>query len=88
MLLKTKMKPNLRSHFSCKEQYIGKTEIGYFRLGDKVRLHRQHIRQPKHEKRKAERYLKTWVEWQLHNNFVFTTEVKWHRSSAGIWRLL
>ena len=53
------MKPNLRSHFSCKEQYIGKTEIGYFRLGDKVRLHRQHIRQPKHEKRKAERYLKT-----------------------------
>ena len=59
MLLKTKMKPNLRSHFSSKEQYIGKTEIGYFRLGDKVRLHRQHIRQPKHEKRKAERYLKT-----------------------------
>ena len=35
---------------TCKEEYIGETGIGDSNFRDRVRIYRQHIRQPEHEK--------------------------------------
>ena len=42
-----------------KEEYIGETRIDRSKLRDRVKIHRKHIRQPEHEKRKIERRLRT-----------------------------
>ena len=34
----------------CKEEFIVKTEIGYYKLRVRVRIYKHHIRQPEHEK--------------------------------------
>ena len=44
---------------TCKEEYIGETGIGDSKLRDRVRIYRQHIRQPEHEKLKVEKHLRT-----------------------------
>ena len=44
---------------TCKEEYIGETGIGDCKLTDRVRIYRQHTRQPEHEKRKVENHLRT-----------------------------
>ena len=44
---------------TCKEEYIGETRIGNSKLRDRVRIYRQHIRQPEYEKRKVEKHLRT-----------------------------
>ena len=44
---------------TCKERYIGETRIGDSRLRYRVRIYRQHIRQPEHEKLKVEKHLRT-----------------------------
>ena len=54
--LKTKMTRDTRNLINlvicptCKEEYIGKTRTGDSKLRDRVRIYRQHIRQPEHEK--------------------------------------
>ena len=45
---------------TCKGEYIGKTGIGDSKLRDRVRIQRQHIRQPEHEKLKVEKHLRTY----------------------------
>ena len=42
-----------------KEEYIGETGIGDSKLGDMVRVYRQHIPQPEHEKFTVEKHLRT-----------------------------
>ena len=44
---------------SCQEEYIGETGIGDTKLRDRVRIYRQHIRQPEYEKLKVEKHLRT-----------------------------
>ena len=63
--LKTKMTCDSRNHIyvvicpTCKKEYIGETGIGDSKLRDRVRIYRQHIRQPEHEKLKVEKHLRT-----------------------------
>ena len=45
---------------TCKEEYIGQTGIGDSKLRDRVRIYRQHIRQPEHEKLKVEKHLRIY----------------------------
>ena len=45
-----------------KEEYIGETGIGDSKLRDRVRIYRQHIRQPEYEKLKVEKYLRTCIK--------------------------
>ena len=62
--LKTKMTCDSRNLIyvvirpTCKEEYIGETGIGDSKLRDRVRIYRQHIRQPEHEKLKVEKHLR------------------------------
>ena len=42
-----------------KEEYIDEPGIGDSKLTDKVRIYRQHIWQPEHEKLKAKKHLRT-----------------------------
>ena len=44
---------------TCQEEYIGETGIGETKLRDRVRIYRQHIRQPEYEKLKVEKHLRT-----------------------------
>ena len=39
---------------TCKEEYIGETGISDSKLRDRVRICRQHIQRPEHEKPKVE----------------------------------
>ena len=63
--LKTKMTRDTKNLINlvicptCKEEYIGKTRTGDSKLRDRVRIYRQHIRQPEHEKLKVEKHLRT-----------------------------
>ena len=64
---------NLKTYFSCDsynllyiiicltcgEEYTGETGIGKTKLRDRVRVYRQHIRQPEYQKLKAEEHLRT-----------------------------
>ena len=43
-----------------KEEYIGENGIGDSKLRDRVRIYRQNVQQPEHEKAKVEKHLKTW----------------------------
>ena len=40
----------------CLEEYTGETGVGKTRLRDWVRVYRQHIKQPEHQKLKVEEY--------------------------------
>ena len=65
---------NLKVYFSCDssnllyiiicltygEEYSGETGIGKTRLRDRVRVYRQHIRQPEYQKLKVEEHLRTF----------------------------
>ena len=42
----------------CKEEYIGETEEGKTKLRDRVRVYRQHIRQPHYKQLKVEGHLR------------------------------
>ena len=44
---------------TCKEEYIGETGIGDFKVRDRVKIYWQHIRQPEHEKLKVKKHLRT-----------------------------
>ena len=44
---------------TSKEEYIGETGIDDSKPRDRVRIYRQHIRQPEHEKRKVQKHLRT-----------------------------
>ena len=44
---------------TCEKEYIGETGIGGSKLRDRVRIYRQHIQQPEHEKLKVEKHLRT-----------------------------
>ena len=44
---------------TCGEEYTVETEIGKTKLRDRVRVYRQHIRQPEYQKLKAEEHLRT-----------------------------
>ena len=65
LFLKTKMACDSRNIIYvvicpiCKEEYIGETGIGDSKLRDRVRIYRQHIRRPEHEKLKAEKRIRT-----------------------------
>ena len=64
---------NLKTYFSCDsynllyiiicptcgEEYTGETGIGKTKLRDRVRVYRQHIRQPEYQKLKVEEHLRT-----------------------------
>ena len=64
---------NLKTYFSCSsynllyiiicltcgEEYTGETGIGKTKLRDRVRVYRQHIRQPEYQKLKVEEHLRT-----------------------------
>ena len=41
----------------CGEKYTGETGIGKFKLRDRVRVYRQHIRQPEYQKLKVEEHV-------------------------------
>ena len=43
---------------TCKEEYIGETGEGKTKLKDKVRVYRQHIRQPHYQQVKVEGHLR------------------------------
>ena len=63
----------IKTHFSCDssnllyiiicptyfEEYTDKTKIGITKLTDRVRVYRQHIRQPEYQKHKVEEHLRT-----------------------------
>ena len=67
---------NLKAHFSCDgsnllyvvicptcgEEYTGETGVGKTKLKDRVRVYRQHIRQPGYQKLKVEEHLRTCGE--------------------------
>ena len=63
--LKTKMTCHSRNFIyvvicpTCKEEYNDETGIGDSKLRDRIRIYRQHIRQPEHEKLKVEKHLRT-----------------------------
>ena len=42
----------------CKEEYIGETEEGKTKIRDRVRLYRQHIRQPQYQQLKIKEHLR------------------------------
>ena len=42
----------------CLEEYVGETGVGKTTLRDKVRVCRQHIKQPEHQKSKVEEYIR------------------------------
>ena len=44
---------------TCKEEYIGEKGTGDSKLIDRVRIYRQNVQQPKHEKAKVEKHLRT-----------------------------
>ena len=44
---------------SCKEEYIGETGLNKTKLRDRVRVYRQHIRQPQYQQLKVEGHLRT-----------------------------
>ena len=44
---------------TCDEEYTGETGIGKTKLRDRVRVYRQHIRQPEYQKLKVEEHLTT-----------------------------
>ena len=44
---------------SCGEEYIGETGIGKTKLRDRVRVYRQHIKQPEYQQLKVEEHLRT-----------------------------
>ena len=44
---------------TCGEEYTVETEIGKTKLRDRVRVYRQHIRQPEYQKLKVEEHLRT-----------------------------
>ena len=64
---------NLKTYFSCDsynllyiiicltcgEEYTGETGIGKTKLRDRVRVYRQHIRQPEYQKLKVEEHFRT-----------------------------
>lgn len=43
---------------TCKEEYIGETGVGKTKLRDRVRVYRQHIRQPEYQQLKVEEHLR------------------------------
>ena len=43
---------------TCKEEYIGETGEGKTKLRDRVRVYRQHIRQPQYQQLKVEGHLR------------------------------
>ena len=43
---------------TCGEEYTGETGVGKTKLRDRVRVYRQHIRQPEYQKLKAEEHLR------------------------------
>ena len=43
----------------CLKEYIGETSVGKTRLKDKVRVYRQHKKQPSHQKLKVEEHIQT-----------------------------
>ena len=57
---------------TCKEEYIGETGIGDSKLRDRVRIYRQHIRQPEHKKLKVEKHLRTCGEGNFTTCFQMT----------------
>ena len=62
---------------ACKEECLDETGTGDSKLRDRVRIYRQHIRQPEHEKLKVEKHLKTWGKARKrHNIAVFTIAFK------------
>ena len=42
----------------CLEEYIGETGVGKARLRDRVKVYRQHIKQPEHQKLKVEEHIR------------------------------
>ena len=42
----------------CLEEYIEETGLGKTRLRDRVRVYRQHIKQPEHQKLKVEEHIR------------------------------
>ena len=42
----------------CLEEYIGEMGLGKTRLRDRVRVHRQHKKQPEHQKLKVEEHIR------------------------------
>ena len=44
---------------NCNEEYIGETGIGKSKLRDRVRVHRQHIKQPEYATCNVSKHLRT-----------------------------
>ena len=79
---------NLKAHFSCDssnlfniiicptcgEEYTGETGVGKTKLRDRVRVYRQHIRQPEYQKLKAEEHLRTCGKRTLKTFLYFRCE--------------
>ena len=64
----------------CKEEFIGKTEIGYYKLRVRVRIYKHHIRQPEHEKLKVEKHLRTCDKW----NFTMFPLLQWRSNDTDL----
>ena len=50
---------------TCKEEYIGETGEGKTKLKDRVRVYRQHIRQPQYQQLKVEGHLRVCGNWEF-----------------------
>ena len=80
---------NLKTYFSCDsynllyiiicptcgEEYTGETGIGKTKLRDRVRVYRQHIRQPEYQKLKVEEHLRTCGKGSF-KNLSFTSDAE------------
>ena len=71
---------NLKAHFSCDSSnllYIvicptcGETGVGKTKLRDRVRVYRQHIRQPEYQKLKVEEHLRMCAEGTPSKSFLY-----------------
>ena len=51
--------------FGCNGEYIGETGTNKQQLRDRVRVYRQHIRQPQYQQLKVERHLRTCSNGQF-----------------------
>ena len=68
---------------NCMEEYIGETGINKTKLRDRVRVYRQHIRQPRYQQLKVESHLRTCAggNFKIFPFLQMSTESKFLRRS-------
>ena len=67
---------------TCKEESIGETRNGDSKLRDRIRIYRQHIWQPEHEKLKVEKHLRTCGK----GHFTIFPFLQLHSNDTDLWQ--